>query len=438
MEIFMRRTLFIGFLLCVGLVSGRAQDSAKVWTLQQCLSHALENNIQLQQSRNNYLSGVEDTKQAKAAVFPSISGSVSQGFTNYPSSEMTPQNSYTGNYGVDASMTLFQGRSLQTAIKQQKLQNRIDELSVSETENDIRVSIVTAYLQALYAKEAISVAENTAEASKAQRDRAEELWKAGSLSRVDFAQLESQYASDLYSVVSARTSLDDYMLQLKQLLELEITDEIDVVEPSDEDASILAALPSKVEIYENALAALPEVQQGELDVEAAELALKQAKSGYWPTLSLNAGIGTGHSSNSEIKSQMTSRFNESVGLNLNIPILSGRKNKTAVNKANLSIANSKLDLKSTEKEVLKKVESAYLDVVSSQSQYAAAEEKEKYAEQSYTLTSEQFSAGVKNTVELLTAKNEYFSATQQKLQAKYMALLSLKLLDIYQGNVESL
>lgn len=434
----MRRTLFIGFLLCVGLVSGRAQDSAKVWTLQQCLSHALENNIQLQQSRNNYLSGVEDTKQAKAAVFPSISGSVSQGFTNYPSSEMTPQNSYTGNYGVDASMTLFQGRSLQTAIKQQKLQNRIDELSVSETENDIRVSIVTAYLQALYAKEAISVAENTAEASKAQRDRAEELWKAGSLSRVDFAQLESQYASDLYSVVSARTSLDDYMLQLKQLLELEITDEIDVVEPSDGEVSILAALPSKVEIYENALAALPEVQQGELDVEAAELALKQAKSGYWPTLSLNAGIGTGHSSNSEIKSQMTSRFNESVGLNLNIPILSGRKNKTAVNKANLSIANSKLDLKSTEKEVLKKVESAYLDVVSSQSQYAAAEEKEKYAEQSYTLTSEQFSAGVKNTVELLTAKNEYFSATQQKLQAKYMALLSLKLLDIYQGNVESL
>lgn len=434
----MRRTLFIGFLLCAGLVPGRAQDSAKVWTLQQCLSHALENNIQLQQSRNNYLSGVEDTKQAKAAVFPSISGSVSQGFTNYPSSEMSPQNSYTGNYGVDASMTLFQGRSLQTAIKQQKLQNRIDELSVSETENDIRVSIVTAYLQALYAKEAISVAENTAEASKAQRDRAEELWKAGSLSRVDFAQLESQYASDLYSVVSARTSLDDYMLQLKQLLELEITDEIDVVEPSDEDASILAALPSKVEIYENALAALPEVQQGELDVEAAELALKQAKSGYWPTLSLNAGIGTGHSSNSEIKSQMTSRFNESVGLNLNIPILSGRKNKTAVNKANLSIANSKLDLKSTEKEVLKKVESAYLDVVSSQSQYAAAEEKEKYAEQSYTLTSEQFSAGVKNTVELLTAKNEYFSATQQKLQAKYMAMLSLKLLDIYQGNVESL
>ena len=80
------------------------------------------------------------------------------------------------------------------------------------------------------------------------------------------------------------------------------------------------------------------------------------------------------------------------------------------------------------------MESAYLNAVSSQSQYAAAKEKERYAQQSYELTSEQFRVGMKNTVELITAQNEWASAQQEKLQAKYMALLNIELLAIYQGN----
>lgn len=82
---------------------------------------------------------------------------------------------------------------------------------------------------------------------------------------------------------------------------------------------------------------------------------------------------------------------------------------------------------------LRKVESAYLDAISSQSRYTAARQKERYARQSYDLTDEQFRVGRKNTVELITAQNELSSARQEVLQAKYMALLNIRLLDIYQG-----
>lgn len=68
-----------------------------------------------------------------------------------------------------------------------------------------------------------------------------------------------------------------------------------------------------------------------------------------------------------------------------------------------------------------------------QAQYLSAREKEKYARESYELTSEQFRVGVKNTVELITAQNEYSAAQQQVLQAKYLTLLSIELLNIYQG-----
>ncbi|HIY68847.1 MAG TPA: TolC family protein [Candidatus Alistipes intestinigallinarum] len=408
---------------------------SKIWTLDECLRYALENNIQLRQSRNDYLSGIEDTKEAKAAMLPSLTASTMQGFTNYPSTNVSDRNTYTGTYGIDAGLTLYEGGKLRTTVKQQQLQNRIDELSVAESENDIRIAIVQAYLQALYAAEAVTVAANTAEVSQAQRDRAEELWKAGSISRVDFAQLESQLASDRYQVTVARTSLDNYRLQLKQLLELDITEEMNLAAPVIQESEVLSALPAKAAIYATALEAMPEIKRGELAVESAELGIRQAQAGFYPSVTLTAGIGTGHMSNGgyESGSQVWNRFNENVGLTLSIPIFSNRKNRTAVNKARLEAENSRLSWLDLQKTLLRDVESAYLDAVSAQSQYRAATEKERYARESFDLTQEQFNLGVKNTVELITAQNEWSSARQEVLQAKYMALLNIELLNIYQG-----
>lgn len=412
-----------------------AQDSLKTWTLKMCLDYALENNIQLQQSRNDYLSGLEDTQEAKAALLPSLSASATQGYTNYPSTNVEERNSYTGTYGLNAGLTLFEGGKLRTAVKEQQLQNRIDALTVSESENDIRIALVEAYMQALYAAEAVEVAAGTAEVSRAQRDRAEEMWRAGAISKVDFAQLESQYAGDRYQVVVAQATLDDYKLQLKQLLELDITEEMNLAAPAEGEETVLQPLPSKTTVYAAALNAMPQIERGRLGVEAAELGVRQARAGFYPSVSLTAGLGTGHMSgdNYQSGSQIWNRFNENVALSVNIPVFSNRKNRTAVNKARIAVSNSRLEQLGIEKELLRQVESAYLNAVSAQSQYAAAKQKERYAQQSYDLTDEQFRVGRKNTVELITAQNELSSARQEVLQAKYMTLLNIGLLDIYQG-----
>ncbi len=434
----MKQSLWIGCLFLLGGQIVSAQDSIQTWTLSRCLNHALANNIQLQQTRNDYLSGLEDTEQAKAALFPSLSASITQGYTNYPSVSAVDQNSYTGTYGLNTGITLFEGGKLRTAVKQQNLQNRIDALSVAEAENDIRVSIVEAYLQALYAAEAVDVARGTANVSKAQRDRAEQMWETGSIGKVDFAQLESQYASDQYQVVTAQTTLDNYKLQLKQLLELDITEEMNLAAPVQSEEDVLQPLPSKTTIYATALGAMPEIKRGTLAIEAAELGVKQARAGFYPSVSLSASLGSGHiSGGNDFQSgnQLWNRFNESIGLTLSVPIFSNRQNRTALNKARITVSNNQLERQNLEKELLRKVESAYLNAISSQSQYRAAQEKERYAQQSFDLTSEQFQVGMKNTVELITAQNELSAAQQEKLQAKYMALLNIELLEIYQGNL---
>lgn len=422
-------------LLLSGLRNATAQEASKTWTLQECLDYAYQNNIQVRQSRNNQLSGIEDTKQAKAALFPSLVASTTQSYTNYPSSEVTDNNSYTGTYGITAGMTIFEGGKLRTAVKRQKVQNQMDALSVEESVNDIRIAIVQAYMQCLYAADAVRINRSTAEASKAQRDRAEEMLRAGSISRVDFAQLQSQYSSDEYQVVVAGSTLDNYKLQLKQLLELDIMEEMNPAVPEVKEENVLKALPPKNEVYETALKVMPQIRRGELGIEAAKLEEKSARAGFFPSISLSASVGTGHMSNNDFESgsQIWNRFNENVGLTLNIPIFSNRKNRTAVNKAKIALNDSYLEWTSLQKELLRNVESAYLDAVSAQAQYLSAREKEKYARESYELTNEQFRVGVKNTVELITAQNEYSAAQQQVLQAKYLTLLSIELLNIYQG-----
>ena len=422
-------------LLLSGLRNATAQEASKTWTLQECLDYAYQNNIQVRQSRNNQLSGIEDTKQAKAALFPSLVASTTQSYTNYPSSEVTDNNSYTGTYGITAGMTIFEGGKLRTEVKRQKVQNQMDALSVEESVNDIRIAIVQAYMQCLYAADAARINRSTAEASKAQRDRAEEMLRTGSISRVDFAQLQSQYSSDEYQIVVAGSTLDNYKLQLKQLLELDIMEEMNPAVPGVKEENVLKALPPKNEVYETALKVMPQIRRGELGIEAAKLEEKSARAGFFPSISLSASVGTGHMSNNDFESgsQIWNRFNENVGLTLNIPIFSNRKNRTAVNKAKIALNDSYLEWTSLQKELLRNVESAYLDAVSAQAQYLSAREKEKYARESYELTSEQFRVGVKNTVELITAQNEYSAAQQQVLQAKYLTLLSIELLNIYQG-----
>ena len=385
-------------LLLSGLRNATAQEASKTWTLQECLDYAYQNNIQVRQSRNNQLSGIEDTKQAKAALFPSLVASTTQSYTNYPSSEVTDNNSYTGTYGITAGMTIFEGGKLRTEVKRQKVQNQMDALSVEESVNDIRIAIVQAYMQCLYAADAVRINRSTAEASKAQRDRAEEMLRTGSISRVDFAQLQSQYSSDEYQIVVAGSTLDNYKLQLKQLLELDIMEEMNPAVPGVKEENVLKALPPKNEVYETALKVMPQIRRGELGIEAAKLEEKSARAGFFPSISLSASVGTGHMSNNDFESgsQIWNRFNENVGLTLNIPIFSNRKNRTAVNKAKIALNDSYLEWTSLQKELLRNVESAYLDAVSAQAQYLSAREKEKYARESYELTSEQFRVGVKN------------------------------------------
>lgn len=437
------------FCFCTGglrLLS--AQEKPQEWTLKNCIDYALTQNIQLKKSKIALESSQVDSKSARAKLFPSLSFGSTQQYINTPfpegnsldnyvvtGSKGSSKNSYTGNYSLRSSMTLYNGGKLRNNIKSSKLQEQVQQYSVEAEIDNIETSITESFLQILYAQESVKINEETVALSKLQCERGKALLEAGSISQSDYAQLESQYSSDKYQLVLSQTTLESNIQTLKQLLEMDMTETLSISAPILEAHDVLTPLPGKEEVYQSALNFIPSIQSGKLGIDIAKLEHKNAKSGYYPTLDLSASVGTGHisGSDSNFGQQMKNKLNESIGLTLSIPIFSNRENKSAVEKAKLQISEAELEYLNAQKELQKTIEDIYLDATSSQAQYAAAIEQVKASKTSYNLAQEQFNLGMKNTVELLTEKNNFLSAQQEMLQAKYMAILNAQLLRFYQG-----
>ncbi|EKN19470.1 hypothetical protein HMPREF1076_00392 [Parabacteroides goldsteinii CL02T12C30] len=422
-------------------------DMPKQWTLRNCIDYALEHNITIRRNRINVESTQEDVKTAKADFLPSLSGNISQRIVNRPNSASgtiisgdnittsESKTSYNGSYGIDANWTVYNGSKRVNTLKQQQLNSRIAELTVDESENSIEENITQLYVQILYSAEAVKVNESTLEVSRKEFERGQELFNAGSIASSDLAQLEAQVSNDNYQLVTSQTTLQNYKLQLKQLLELDGDFEMDLFLPPLDDSSVLIPLPTKDDVYQTALNLRPEIESSKLNIEASDINIKISRAGYIPSLSLSAGIGTTNANGNDFSfsEQVKQNWNNSIGLTLSIPIFDKRQTKNAVNKAKLQRQTSELDLMDNQKTLYKTIESLWLSANSAQQQYVAATQKLKSTQASYALVSEQFNLGMKNTVELLTEKNNLLSAQQETLQAKYTAILNAGLLRFYQG-----
>lgn len=432
--------------LLTSALSLSAQED-KQWTLEDCINYALEKNIQLQQNKILLQESEEDVKEAKAALFPSLSFSTGHNVVNHPYQENSStvsgteiissdsKTTYSGNYGLNAQWTLWNGNQRLNNIKQQKTNREIAQLTVAETENMLKEQIAQLFIQILYADESIAINKGTVEVSRATYERAQELFKEGSISKADLAQLEAQLSNDEYQLVTSESTLRNYKLQLKQLLELDNTKEMSLVLPHISDEHVMELLPSQTDVYQTALATRPEIKSSKLDIDNAKLAISSAKAGYMPTISLSASTSstTNSSSSNNWTQQMKYGWNNMIGLSLSLPIFDQRQTKTSIRKARLQYDTTQLNLINAQKELYSTIESLYLDALNAQQQYVAAETKLKSSQTSFDMVSEQFNLGMKNTVELLTEKNNLLSAQQQRIQAKYMAILNRTLLNFYAG-----
>ena len=342
------------------------------------------------------------------------------------------KSTYSGNYNLGASWTVFNGFRRKYNIEQAELQEDIQEISLKSTEEDVKIAVLTCYLQVLYARESVSMRKNSLETSNEQLNRYKQLYDAGSVSMSDLSQIEAQHVSELYQLTVAQNQLEDNLLQLKQLLRLDLNQPFAIRSLDFSQEQVMTDIGNKDSIYEAALSNRPEIASALLSERMADLQIKSAKSGYYPSVNLNASVGTGHN-NHGAGDQIKENFSQNVGLSLNYAIADNRERKSAVRKAKLSKNMSGLETENLKDDLKKTIESAYLDAKAAQLSYMASKSNEQSAESTYELTKEKFSLGMKSPFEMLSEKNSLLNARQQTLQSKYSAILNIQVLNIYQG-----
>ena len=439
----MKKTIFVlAAMISLGV------HAQKKWTLDDCISYALENNITLLQAKLRKQSAAEDRKQSQAALFPTLSASTNQSVGYRPwtaAGTMTVTNGtvtsevkktyYNGSYGVNASWTVWNGGQNYNTLKMNKLTEEQAELNILETSNSIQEAIAKLYVQILYQTDAIEVNRQSLETSKKNEERGQQMVAVGQMSKADLSQLTAQRASSEYSLVESESTLSHYKLQLKQLLEITDNYDFDVAIPATTDEQALADVPAMLTVYQAALAQRPEIQNAQLGVESSNLQLKIAKAGILPTVSMTGGVGTSTNSMSDNGwgEQMKTNFDASAGVSVSIPIFDGRKAKTNINKARIAQEQARADLLSEEKDLYSTIEGFWLDAINNQQKFRSAKASVESEQASYDLLQEQFNLGLKNIVELLTGKDKLLNAQQSMLQSKYLTIYSLQLLKFDQG-----
>lgn len=425
---------------------------AKKWTLQECLSYALSNNITLQRARLTKASAHEDVLQAQAQLLPSLSANTSHvvAYTPFPETgraqvtngyveNSIDKVSYNGSYGINANWTVWNGNQNHNLVKLNKLSEQKAEVDSAVTANSIQEQIAQLYVQILYSAEAIKVNQQSLEASKKNEERGKEMVKVGSMSKAELSQLTAQRAQDEYNIVAAESNMRDYTRQLKQLLQITNDDNFEVETPTEETGDALQAIPALTQVYEEALSNRPEIKSSQLAIEQNQLNLKIAKAQSLPSVALTAGVSTNSTTLNDNAwgTQLKNNLGLNGGVTVSIPIFDQRKKKTAVSKALISIEDSKMQLRDQETQLYATIENYWIQATTNQAKYRSSVANTKSQQDSYDMLSEQFRLGLKNIVELMNGKTNLITAQQEQLQSKYLTLLNINMLKFYmQGEIK--
>lgn len=404
----------------------------------------------MQKTQIKKASANEDYLQSKAALLPSLSASSNQNVSYTPwvtsgiSGEGFTKSSvdkvyYNGSYSVMGNYVIWNGNKNRNQVKLNKLTYEAAALDSATQAQNLQEQIATLYIQICYSTEAIKVNQESYKSSLENENRGKEFVKIGKMSQADLAQLTAQRAQDEYNIVAAESNVKNYKRQLKELLQITNDEAFDIVIPSTTDSQALASIPALNSVYASALDNRPEIKSYQNMIDQSNLNIDIAKAGKMPTISANAGVSTSSTSMNKTGwgTQIKQNFSLGGGVSISIPIYDNRATKTAINKANLQKQSSMLDLKNEQTKLYSTIENYWLQANTNQSQFKSAKVSTESAKTSFELLNEQFKLGLKNIVELRTGKDNLLKAQQNELQAKYLTILNLGMLNFYKnGKVE--
>lgn len=446
------------------------------WTLQQCLARAEERNLAVLNAALDAQLAGENKDRTYWDLLPDLNGVATHGY-NYGrvidrfTNTFATDRVRTNNFYLSSQLDLFRGLSKQNSIKQARFDADAAMKGLEAARNDVRVSVVQAFLNVLGLRERIAAAEAQAANTRAQIERVRALVEGGRVARAEQLTLEAQLAQEEFNVTDVRNQHDQQMLVLGRTMQLEATEMMafDIVAPAISDLEVVAPIASEHQVLENVLRTHPAYAQAELQVRSAEKSVAIAQAGRLPSLSLSGSLGTGYSGrdirtvgdpvigepviigataggevvyapnisyNTELtpfSTQLDQNLNQSIGFTLNIPIFNNMRNHYAVQQARVQQEKTRNGMTSLRNDLQRNVLDALVQQRSAHRQFLAASKAVESGTVALEFAQERYDQGVITVIELNTAKTNLNNSTANLINAKYQYVMASKYLDILQG-----
>lgn len=423
------------------ILSSSFAFSQQKWTLRECVDHAAEKNLTIQQSRINEQLFENTLKNANNQWLPTATGyfdnSLSIG-TNNPIIDKGYQQ-YTNSLGVNSNITIFNGGLVHLNKEKSVLGVESSKFQTESVTNDISLLVVNYYLNVMLNRELLQISEGNLALNENQLDRVQKQFNEGVVARADLVQSEANVAQERKNVADAQIEVERALFNLAVLLQLPDYRQFDVVTIPVPD-NLELGLYDLDEILETAYRQQPSVKKAEVDLEASGKDIAIAKTGLLPTVTGTYNFGTSYAdyfNKGLVSDAWLSQWHDNLtnvfGLSVQIPIFEKFNNKVNIERAtiNQSLSQNTLDL---EKQTIREnVQEAYFNVNSSYQAFEFAKESVRSNEVSADFAQKSFDAGVLNIYDLNIAQNNFVVAQSQMAQAKYNFIFRLKVLDFYAG-----
>lgn len=447
--------LFILFAFSVFLSSAQ-----KIYSLEQCIQQALENNIQIKQSKNAEKLQENTFFQSKANFAPNLNANTSVarswGRNQDPSTfQLIETQSDFVQSGISSNVTLFNGFSNQYTLERNKTNLITSRITTEKIKNTISLNIALLFIQVLLDKEQIKVAEENVRFDETRIERIQKLYEKGVIVEGELLNLQSQLASNKLNLQTLQNQLKKDKLSLLQAMDVSANEDFDISVPDVTQLQIAIVLPDIQSIYDYALQNMPEVKEQQNRIKISQLSVKIAKANYYPILTLSANLNaratffkpyntttfdftTYQFVNKRVVpddffTQYNRNLGKSVAITLQLPIFNRFSARSNVTNANLEIMNQELQLKNVQNQLIKDIQQAYIDVQNAQERYNSLQNQLKSLEKAYQYAQKRFEAGAMNSVDLLTTQNNLQRTQSEILQARYNLIFRSKVLDFYQG-----
>jgi outer membrane protein len=385
--------------------------------------------------------------QSKENLLPSISGDISRQLSqgrgiNPVTNTYVNQSLTSDNYGVTASVTLFNGLALQNSIKQTSLSYQAGKMDFQAAKDIVTIGIITIYLSILDNQEILSQSKSQLAVAQENVDRSETLEKSGANKVAsDLSDFKGALAGSQVAVVNSQNSLDASKLNLFQLLNIPYNPNVQFQSLNAQDLVGQYGV-SPDQVYAAALEQLAQVKAATLRRESAEKAVKVARGQLLPSLAINSGLSTNYSSAAQnagqpigYNDQFKNNYGTYLTLGLNIPIFTNyfRRNNVAQAKVNLESYQNIED--NTKVQLKQNVEQAYYNMAAAYKKYQALSQQVNAYTESIRISKIRFDAGVLNSVDYIIAKNNVDAANLNLIAARYDYFIYSKILDYYQGKL---